>query len=804
MENYLTFYKDHVTIVKENNSHIIAKCFMCHEEKGHLYISKDTGQFHCKKCNNKGNTMTYLKDFKNINSKTDRLNAIKPYGIEPSSSSNLLTQETSGNNSLPIQSIMDGFNKYVEFAKENISEGQLKSLAKKRGLKVDILKKHNIGFDKYKKKYTIPIYTHDGKITDVRRYNPSPKDGQIKTLSSPKAKLGIFGIKNLLNRETVLIAEGEWDSMMLEGHGYNAIGICGTGHLPKRDIELFKNKDVTFCYDWDENGSGQKGVLVDAEKIKPHAKSIKYIEWPEEIIKDILSRKKERSQNDKSVDISDFFNSGYNKERFDQLLSESKTVSFDGKTKKKTEREVMIERLENTTHDKDFNLSQGFVDGVMYYAVRVEDEKFLITSEGELITFAQAKEHGLKANNQFPDIFRFSKDGILKCYKDRKKVMVSEIYKTIHDYIRKYIFFREPSTIKFLAVWVIGTYIFRVFRYYPYVWVNAEKRSGKTLLMEILKEISFNGGMSTSMTEAVIFRDVHNNSPTMFLDEMEKLGKNDKQVMASIMDILKTGFHRSGVAKRSASKNENFQPQTFSTFSPKMLAGIKDIDDVIQDRTIKVKMLRKKSGEVTSDYTDTIEVTNLQRNIRDDLYIFGLQYSNDISYMYNHKYDELQGTEHLENREKDIWQPIFTIANIIDIEIGNTELTDALSNFSKESSAERLEDDKDFNDTCKTLSALKDMLSDSGIEPDKTEGNILYFITDKVFDYFKNHDLFQWFNEKTTKSYLSKRLRKHVEIKTGLVWSVQASKNVRAYVIDIKIAEDFFERFIVGNKDLGS
>jgi len=51
MENYLTFYKDHVNIVKENNSHIIAMCFMCDEEKGHLYISKDTGQFHCKKCN---------------------------------------------------------------------------------------------------------------------------------------------------------------------------------------------------------------------------------------------------------------------------------------------------------------------------------------------------------------------------------------------------------------------------------------------------------------------------------------------------------------------------------------------------------------------------------------------------------------------------------------------------------------------------------------------------------------------------------------------------------------------------------
>ncbi|MGR3304388.1 MAG: hypothetical protein ACUZ8I_18085 [Candidatus Scalindua sp.] len=794
MKNYLTFYKDHVDIVKETNSHMIARCFMCNEEKGHLYISKDTGQYNCKKCNEKGNAMTFLKDFKSINNKTDRLNALKPYGIESQPSNNTPKQNTSDNNdTLPIPSIMEEFKKYAEFAYREISEGQLKSLAEKRGLKVGILKKYKIGFDRHRKKYTIPIYTPDGEVTDVRLYNLSPKDGQNKTISSPGAKLGIFGINNLSNNNTVLIAEGEWDSMMLEGHGYKAIGICGTGHLLKRYIELFKNKDVIFCYDWDENGAGQKGTLVDTERIKPHAKSIKYVEWPEEIIKSVLSRKKERGQDDKSVDISDFYNFGYDNERLDQILKEAKTVSFEEKTKKKTEREVMIERLEKTTHDRGFNPSQDFVDEVMYYAVLVESEKQLVTSERKIITFAQAEELGLKLKNKSPDTFRFSKDGILKYFRDHEKVRVSDLYKRIHDYIKRYFFFKNDSTAKFLSVWAIGTYIFKIFSHYPYVWLTAEKRSGKTLLMDIIKEISFNGEMSTNATESTIFRDVHNNSTTMFLDEMERIGKQDKEKQAAIMSILNTGFSRNGIVKRTASQKQNFSVQTFSTYSPKMFAGIKDIDDVIQDRAIKIKILRKKPEEIVRRYKETDERIRMQREIRNGLYIFGLQYAREMADIYNNNYKKLQGLDHLENRELDIWEPIFTIANVIDIENKNSELTDSLSEFSKESSRERSEDDKDYNETCKMLSVLKDMLSE--LEPDKTEGSVRCFETDRAFEYFKNHDHFAWLVDKP-KAVLSKRLRKYAEVKTKSIYSAKVSNNVRAYAINIETVEDLFERYL--------
>ena len=455
----------------------------------------------------------------------------------------------------------------------------------------------------------------------------------------------------------------------------------------------------------------------------------------------------------------------------------------------------IIKKLEQTIHNKTINPSQDFADGVMYYAVRIDDEPYLVTSEKELISFAQAREKGIKFKTDSLDTFRFSQEGVLKYYRDHKEVKMSELYKRIYNLLGNYIFLKNNSHRKFLSVWVIGTYVFRVFRYYPYVWLTAEKGSGKTLLMEILQEWCFNGDLSSNATEAVIFRDVNNNSITMFLDEVEQLGKKDAEKHGAIMSILNTGFSSSGIVKRAGSKNQNFAIQRFSTYSPKMVAGIKEIDDVVQDRTIKISMFKKKSDEETKRYKTTDDLIQAQKEVRDDLYIFGLQYGGDISDIYNNYYDQLEGLEHLENRELDIWEPILTLANMIDIENDNSDVTDSLSEFSKENSIERLEDNRDLNETVKLLSVLNEMINDNSLTPLKTEDKIKYYDTDEALRYFQNTDHYSWLEDKG-KNYLSRILKNKTQTTNKGIWSPQSGKTVRAYAIDTENIQDLTERYI--------
>jgi hypothetical protein len=155
-----------------------------------------------------------------------------------------------------------------------------------------------------------------------------------------------------------------------------------------------------------------------------------------------------------------------------------------------------------------------------------------------------------------------------------------------------------------------------IFRYYPYVWLNAAKGSGKSLLMEVSSAIAFNGELMTSPTEAVIFRDVSGNRITMFIDEVEQLRKRDKEAFSSVISLLNVGFSKSGLVKR-VEKNNNggFDVKKYSAYSPKMFAGINEIDDVLQDRTVKIQLLRKKEDEEVERFKDRSEINELQRSI---------------------------------------------------------------------------------------------------------------------------------------------------------------------------------------------
>ena len=622
------------------------------------------------------------------------------------------------------------------------------------------------------------------------RYEPA-RDGKrkeffFKHVKNGKQKMGrgcspvLYNQKEVSGAEVVYFVEGEGKAEMLRGWGLVATSLDSGANSPWND-EYFecmeKAKQLIIIPDNDKPGRayGERIALELFGKVD----TIKIVNLPGV---------------EEKGDIIDWAQiSGNNKDVLTNIVDIA--LVFDGNIREKEKKERtpnIVTLLEKTVHDRSLCPAQDYKDDVMYYAVRIDGKPYLITSEKDIISFAQAEDKGLNLSTKYVDTFRFDPEWILDYYREGKKVTVSEVYKKTHNFINDYIFFTSPAHGKFLSVWVIGTYIFKIFRYYPYIWLNAPKQSGKTLLMEILKELSFNGDLSSNASESAIFRDVHNNLITMFLDEVEKLSKQDMEKYGAIMTILNTGFSASGSVKRSGSQKQNFTIQRFSTYSPKAFAGIKEIDDVVQDRTIKINMLRKKPGEVAKRYKVSDALVRSQKVIRNELYIFGLQYAREISTTYNNHSDTLK-VKHLENRELDIWEPIFTIASVIDKENGNSDLTDSLTQLSNENSGERHEDNIDLNETVKLLSVLSLMVEADNPIPLKSK-NLYRYETEEVFEYFKETEEYAWLAD-CKKATLTRILKKNAGIKAELVWSAKLRKKARVYIVDTENLKDLVERY---------
>src|SRR5439155_24478538 len=68
-----------------------------------------------------------------------------------------------------------------------------------------------------------------------------------------------------------------------------------------------------------------------------------------------------------------------------------------------------------------------------------------------------------------------------------------ELIEKLEGLLTRYVFFKGTGTGQLIAIWVLGTYIYDIFYYYGYLWLNSpRKRCGKSLLLEILAKICHN------------------------------------------------------------------------------------------------------------------------------------------------------------------------------------------------------------------------------------------------------------------------------------------------------------------------
>ncbi len=455
---------------------------------------------------------------------------------------------------------------------------------------------------------------------------------------------------------------------------------------------------------------------------------------------------------------------------------------------KRLSKEDLIEILTLEEDSRTVHPAQDFTEGIMSFGVAIKDTLCLVTSGNRLSPFEDAESEGIILKHTTVDTTRFSYKGIRTFVEDNYSISIPGVYWKVYNYIKRFICFPDEAYLSFVTLWVMGTYLFMIFRYYPYVWLNAEKGSGKTLLMEILSSITFNGELITNPTESVIFRDISNNLITMFIDEVEQLRKRDKDTYGSLISILNAGFNKAGVVKRTESTGQGgFVVKAYSAYSPKMFAGISDIDDVLQDRTVRIPLLRKKDDETVQRYKETAEIVDLQRSIRDELYMFALIYAKDIAEVYHASGDVIQGMSHLNNRELDIWEPVFLLANVIDSQAENTKLTDTMEALSKKSVEEKQSDSVSQNETYKLLNVVKVMLDE--VSTIQQDGNIKVFDAKEVFEYFQKSDDYEWMQKRNALTSRLKRIKIKSEQKR------MDGEKKRVYIIDITEFQDLCERF---------
>jgi hypothetical protein len=187
-------------------------------------------------------------------------------------------------------------------------------------------------------------------------------------------------------------------------------------------------------------------------------------------------------------------------------------------------------------------------------------------------------------------------------------------------------------------------------------------------------------------TEAQLFRGPSRNGGTLLLDEVELLGRADKEMYAGLLAVLNSGFEQGGsVSRLEKTASGNFQEVSFETYCPRAIAGIHRLAETLEDRAIIVVMQRKLARERTDRFSPT-RLEPVAQALRDRCYVWALTHAQDLAEVYEAADQTFSDLNVLDDRARNLWEPLVTITAITDVtqDDAKTSLTKELIGLAKD------------------------------------------------------------------------------------------------------------------------
>lgn len=238
---------------------------------------------------------------------------------------------------------------------------------------------------------------------------------------------------------------------------------------------------------------------------------------------------------------------------------------------------------------------------------------------------------------------------------ERAKVNTGLLIAKTRDFIRRYVVLSQFQSLM-VALWVLHTHAFEAFDTTPYLWINSpEKRSGKTLLLELLDLLVPNPWLTSRVTIAVIARKIDQGNVTMLFDEVDTVEKGDKEAGETIRSILNSGYKKNG--KSSVCVGKDFKVKDLRTFCAKAIAGIGKLWDTVVDRSIPIKLKPKTTKEIVQRFRQR-DGEVAASPLRIEMATWAAQHKAALRESRPALPDELN------SRAQDVCEPLFAIADL--------------------------------------------------------------------------------------------------------------------------------------------
>lgn len=226
----------------------------------------------------------------------------------------------------------------------------------------------------------------------------------------------------------------------------------------------------------------------------------------------------------------------------------------------------------------------------------------------------------------------------------------------IESFIKRYMILPEGAAFV-CALYCIATHLYQQFDVFPYLAIGSPvKRCGKTRLADILSLFMFKPENVVDPTSAAIYRMLGGKGATLVIDEAEAL-QSQNDAMQTIQGILNRGFQKGGSVPRWNA--EAHKMEYLPVYGPKVIVLIGAMKDTLADRSIHIRMQRRKPNEKPARFLLSRD-GNTAKPIKKAIESWTNVHAQDVK----SKYWETLDLPFLQDREADLWLSLFAVCAI--------------------------------------------------------------------------------------------------------------------------------------------
>lgn len=178
---------------------------------------------------------------------------------------------------------------------------------------------------------------------------------------------------------------------------------------------------------------------------------------------------------------------------------------------------------------------------------------------------------------------------------------LAEALTAVETLLSRYVVFPRPEAKVAVVLWIAHTYAMEYAEATPYLAISSpEKQSGKTRLLECLALLANHcNGIMITPTAPTIFRTLDATpGAALLLDELDAVFRDRSDKYEEVRALINAGHRRGATVPRMVSGPKNaWVVKQFQVFGPKALAGIGKLPDTVTDRSVPIRMVKRKRTE---------------------------------------------------------------------------------------------------------------------------------------------------------------------------------------------------------------